>query len=376
MRKFCQEISLAFLSPEISKEWDFDKNYPLKPESVFSHSRKKVWWICKICHQNYFSSIDSRSNGSGCPFCCGKKVCAGNCLSNVNPSIAQEWHPKKNGKLTANDVTMCSNKKVWWICENGHEYKEVTRVRTTCNSNCSVCNSLGFNNHRVSKNWHPTKNGELTPYEVSFCSHKKVWWMCNKGHEFKMYVSDKLNVECPFCSGRRVCDDNCLSNVNPSLAKEWHPTKNGKLTTNDITSGSGKKVWRMCKSGHEWIAVVAHRNNGNGCPFCHKVKLDDGTVWDSLSEAYCYLKLKSKYVDLENHISIGLGKCICDFYIPSENLYIEVTGYNQNWKHWKTYYRNILKKERYITTTLNAKFEFVKVKLTINETLYVRNHVV
>ena len=31
-------------------------------------------------------------------------------------------HPKRNGNLTPFDVTYVSGKKVWWICENNHEY--------------------------------------------------------------------------------------------------------------------------------------------------------------------------------------------------------------------------------------------------------------
>ena len=32
-----------------------------------------------------------------------------------------------------------------------------------------------------------------------------------------------------------------LSVTHPDLAKEWHPTKNGELTPNDVTAGSDKK---------------------------------------------------------------------------------------------------------------------------------------
>jgi hypothetical protein len=33
-----------------------------------------------------------------------------------------------------------------------------------------------------------------------------------------------------------------LGKLYPKLAKEWHPTKNGKLTPYDILPKSGKKV--------------------------------------------------------------------------------------------------------------------------------------
>jgi len=48
-------------------------------------------------------------------------------------------------------------------------------------------------------------------------------------------------IGCPYCANKKVCKDNCLQTTNPELAKEWHPTKNGKLTPSAVTAGSGKK---------------------------------------------------------------------------------------------------------------------------------------
>ena len=43
-------------------------------------------------------------------------------LKKINPKLAKEWHPTKNGNLTPKDVTPSSGQKVWWICDNrGHK---------------------------------------------------------------------------------------------------------------------------------------------------------------------------------------------------------------------------------------------------------------
>jgi hypothetical protein len=55
---------------------------------------------------------------------------------------------------------------------------------------------------------------------------------------------------------------------NPKLAKEWHPTKNGKFTPRDVTKGSMKKVWWKCDKGHVWQATVNNRYNGTKCQKC------------------------------------------------------------------------------------------------------------
>ena len=67
---------------------------------------------------------------------------------------------------------------------------------------------------------------------------------------------------------RKATDTYNLQVVKPNLAKQWHPTKNGRLRPRDFTPGSGKLVWWQCSNGHEWKAVINDRNRGYGCPYC------------------------------------------------------------------------------------------------------------
>ena len=63
--------SLEYLFPEIAKEWDYEKNYPLTPDKVPAHTGKKAWWICPKCKQSYASVIASRTGNKrhGCRKC-------------------------------------------------------------------------------------------------------------------------------------------------------------------------------------------------------------------------------------------------------------------------------------------------------------------
>ncbi len=45
------------------------------------------------------------------------------------PTIARQRHPTINGQLTPENVMAQSNKKVWWICDKGHEYSSVVSNR-------------------------------------------------------------------------------------------------------------------------------------------------------------------------------------------------------------------------------------------------------
>ena len=50
-----------------------------------------------------------------------------------------------------------------------------------------------------------------------------------------------------------------LKDHYPNLSKEWHSTKNGEVTPDQVTTGSGLKVWWQCDKGHEWQATVHRR---------------------------------------------------------------------------------------------------------------------
>ena len=120
------------------------------------------------------------------------------------------------------------------------------------------------------KEWHPTKNGDLIPENVTYGSKKKIWWLCSNGHEFESMPNSRTsrNSGCGYCSGRKLSEKNNLLKTFPELSKEWHTTKNKSLTPKDISYSSGKKVWWLCPNGHSYEATLNHRTSGNGCPFC------------------------------------------------------------------------------------------------------------
>tara|TARA_E500000178_G_scaffold159203_1_gene159022 strand:+ start:558 stop:812 length:255 start_codon:yes stop_codon:yes gene_type:complete len=70
-----------------------------------------------------------------------KKVLFENSLKNLFPNISKEWHPTKNGDLKPSLVPKGSNKKVWWKCSvnSQHEWDAVIYDRTSKKSGCPYC---------------------------------------------------------------------------------------------------------------------------------------------------------------------------------------------------------------------------------------------
>ena len=87
-----------------------------------------------------------------------------------------------------------------------------------------------------------------------------------------------------------------LAEARPDLAKEWNYEKNGDLKPEDVSCGSGKKVWwklpydvpddypveplRGKRFEFEWEAAIYSRYNGkNGCPY-----LSGKAVWPGFND--------------------------------------------------------------------------------------------
>ena len=127
----------------------------------------------------------------------------------------------------------------------------------------------------IASEWHPTKNGELTPEDVVAGSHKRVWWKCPHGpdHEWQGQVTHRTHSGsgCQYCAGKKASVTNSLAALFPDIAAEWHLTKNGKLTPEGVPAGSNKRVWWKCPQGpdHEWARKVVSRTEGGSCcPSC------------------------------------------------------------------------------------------------------------
>ena len=71
-------------------------------------------WTHDVCPDSYLhqwtASVASRSNGSGCPLCSGRKVCKHNCLATVAPWAAAQWDYEAN----ADTVVAYSSQPAGW----------------------------------------------------------------------------------------------------------------------------------------------------------------------------------------------------------------------------------------------------------------------
>jgi len=207
---------LVTTDPKLAEQWHSERNYPLSPQQVTAGSGKKVWWQCEDYEDHIWqASVLDRKHGKGCPYCTNRKVLAGfNDLATTHPVLTTQVHRERSLPLSPETVTAGSGKKLWWQCdiESGHVW-EATVLSRVQGNNCIYCagqkvqvniTDLQTRNPRIAGQWHPTKNGDLLPTQVSEHAHKKAWWQCptKPQHEWETWVysrTSKTGSECPQC---------------------------------------------------------------------------------------------------------------------------------------------------------------------------------
>lgn len=124
MDKKQKRPTLAETHPELAAQWHPTKNGDLMPDMVTCGSATKVHWMLPYDDPKsgrhfdfeWEDRIHNRVKGNGCPYLSGQAVQAGfNDLATTHPQLAEQWHPTKNGHLTPQMITHGSRKSVWWL---------------------------------------------------------------------------------------------------------------------------------------------------------------------------------------------------------------------------------------------------------------------
>ena len=292
--KVAKSNCLSTTHPQIAKQWHKTKNASLRPTGVTKGSAKRVWWQCtKEKSHSWQMPIAARTGqNQGCPYCSNRRASITNnlkhwCLSNGDrgKKVMREY-VAANNLMTIDELTSNSHVNASWKCSICKEHWTASpNRRISMLSDCPYCSGhkVGKTNNLkakfpvVAQQWHPKKNGQLLPTDVSPHSNKRVWWKCDSqpDHVWQANVASKTSKGdkkgCPFCQGLMVAKSNCLSTTHPQIARQWHPIKNSTLKPSDITGGSSKKVWWQCVrvDSHSWLMTPSARTSQNqGCPYC------------------------------------------------------------------------------------------------------------
>lgn len=228
-----KQKALFNTNPKLKKIWNYGKNKGLNPDLFSSGSGLSVWWKCKKGHE-WQASISNIAKGHGCPYCSGREAVKGKTDIFSNDDIFKQlWNYEKNSDTDPLSIKPQSNVKLWWKCEKGHEW-QAAPCSIYRGTRCPICANQkllkGYNDFatkypQLLKEWNYEVNNklEIRPDEIIMGGKVKVWWKCEKGHEWESTISNRVSLKrgCPIC-GR---------------IKAWNTRKNkNNAVTNNLTT--------------------------------------------------------------------------------------------------------------------------------------------
>lgn len=139
--------------------------------------------------------------------------------------------------------------------------------------------SLLFLHPKIAQEWHPSKNGKLTPDLFVPGSAERVWWLCSEcGNEWASSIVNRTKGHgCDVCATakRKVTKKDTILSKRGTIDKEWclldWDYEENEHGPNEYTNGSGEVVgWKCHTCGHKWKAAICDRTRDykNGCPLC------------------------------------------------------------------------------------------------------------
>lgn len=257
--------------PDIARDWIPEKNLPLTPDKIHAYSKERVWWCCKRGHE-YHVSVYSRVRSHGCKICNQSlhtekarltKLAKGRLFGQAHPDLVGQWNQARN-EFSPYELSVKSHKKVWWQCDNGHEWQSTPKQRSR-GDGCPVCSEL--------------QRGERV-------------------HAWRLKKSGPLSL------------------AYPALLAEWDYERNA-IQPDRVTPKSGLKVHWVCKYGHNWQATIVNRTHaGSNCPICNPQS--------SRLEIFLLCELRAVFNQVVWRERFEGYEC--DIFVPELGLGLEVDG--------------------------------------------------
>lgn len=276
LESFCKNNQIEWLL----SEWDSENNQ-LKPHEVSrSSSKHKIIWKCRKCNHSWKRSpnnrikvfSDGKINITECPKCTKEKQtsfpeqaiyyyllqCFSDTINGDTKTIGMEldiyipsikvaieydgyhWHNNVKKDIHKNELCKINNINII-------RFRELGCPELIESDFCKIIPILPKNTEDLSQ---------------------KITYLCNiLGKNINVDLQNDEPLILALYQNEKY--KNSLSYLYPNLTKEFHHTKNGSLSANNINKRTSKKVWWKCSvCNYEWLAAVSSRTSGSGCPAC------------------------------------------------------------------------------------------------------------
>jgi len=275
----CRNEKKTFVSdvPELIAKWAFyeNKNEGKSPNKISIHSTKEVHWRCIEKHHLYPRTVTKEYDRKyRCPECRKEDKL----FVTGQPNLMKKWAHEENKEIGIypNEVTVNSNKLVYWRCsEKHHIYPCSINQESIRKSECPKCkeeNQKYLSDYPELLKEFAYDLNDVMPEELTKGSDVKVKWRCEKsGHvrETSTYNRTKYHSECPFCTNRKILPG------FPEYIKYWDFEKNlekGIEPANHTARSKQIASW-ICDKGHHFEKSIKNITTTKSlpCPECEEI---------------------------------------------------------------------------------------------------------
>ena len=263
--------------PDLMADWDFEKN-TIDPSAVAVMSNKEAFWICPKGHQ-YSKAIYKRASGEGCPACAHAlrtsfpEQCFFYYIKKIYPDAINSYRDIFDNGMEL-DIYIPSIRTgieydgVFWHDKDALSREE--KKYKICKENQIRLfrikeESFGGFNDNADRIWYIPKkhDDQLLDFYITDFLKQLTFWSAN------LPDIDVARDRPEILEFKTLRLEDSLLFLHPKIAKEWHPTKNGRITPDLFIPGSAEVVWWLCpKCGNEWQASIVNRTKGHGCDIC------------------------------------------------------------------------------------------------------------
>lgn len=278
------ENDLLTTNPEIAKEWDYEKN-SVKPSEVMVGSNKnKYWFICPKRH-SYNTTLLNRKNGTNCPICDKERHISFPekaiyfYMKKYFSNVTENYHNTFLGRKEIDIFLPDQNVGIEYDGRAWHKsVQKDLKKDIVCKDNGIMlfrireCGCVDYESSSIKKYIVPFNTQELNESILFIISELNRMFYLNILADIDV-DRDRINISEQMYYSEK---DNSIATFCPSIKLYWDYEKNGKITPEMISYGSGKTIYLKCNAGHEWSAIVRDFPNHPWCPYCDGRKLMSG----------------------------------------------------------------------------------------------------
>ncbi len=254
-------------SPELALEWS-DKN-TIKPTEVTPHSNQKVYWKCFLGHDDYLMSVKQRQSRQGCPICAQQSQTSFPEQA-IYFYLKQIFHDAINRYIfEKKEIDIFIPSKNMGIEYNGYfSHKKKAKKDeakkdffSSVGITLLVVKEYKYDEEKENADFYiheRTTYDDLTFLitEIIKCLDSKVTIDIN-------CKRDAITIKSQYVTIRK---ENSIATVRPDLVDRWNFEKNGSITPEMITLGTGQRFYWKCKiCGRSYLALPSAIAEGSVC---------------------------------------------------------------------------------------------------------------